>query len=94
VFDREVLRVFGPDASGGENDLFALASRLSGGAPALRFDCGTDDFLLESNRAFAAHLKELGVGHEYEEFRGGHDWGYWDEHVREGIEFHRRSLGI
>jgi len=94
AFDSEVRRVFGADSQGGENDLFALASRLSGGAPALRFDCGTDDFLLESNRVFAAHLKELGVGHEYEEFPGGHDWGYWDEHVREGMEFHRRNLGI
>jgi S-formylglutathione hydrolase FrmB len=93
-FDREVLRVFGPDPSGGEDDLFALASRLSGEAPALRFDCGTDDFLLDSNRAFAAHLSELGVAHEFQEFPGGHDWGYWDEHVREGIAFHRRSLGI
>jgi putative tributyrin esterase len=94
AFDSEVRRVFGADSSGGPDDLFALASSLGDRAPSLHFDCGKEDFLLDSNRAFAAHLSELGMGHEYMEFPGGHDWGYWDEHVREGIAFHRRSLGI
>jgi len=63
-------------------------------APALRFDCGLDDFLIESNRSFHAHLDKLGVAHEYEEFPGTHDWGYWDEHIQEAIAFHCKALGI
>jgi putative tributyrin esterase len=79
-----------------ENDCFALASRLKGRkTPAIRFDCGLEDFLLEEhNRPFAAHLRRLGIPHEYEEFPGGHNWAYWDEHIQEAIRFHCRALGI
>jgi putative tributyrin esterase len=95
AFDDEALRIFGEDSAGGENDLFALVGKLRPSKmPLLRFDCGTDDFLIESNRAFDRHLQGLEVGHQYQEFSGGHDWGYWDEHVREGIAFHCRNLGI
>jgi putative tributyrin esterase len=76
------------------NDCFSLASRLKGKrAPAIRFDCGVDDFLLDQNRAFAAHLRKLGIAHEYEEFPGGHSWDYWDLHVQEAIRFHLRAMG-
>lgn len=72
-----------------------LASALpSGAAPAIRFDCGVDDFLIEQNREFHRHLDSLGIPHEYEEFPGGHSWDYWDEHVQEAITFHRHVLGI
>lgn len=72
-----------------------LASSLSPeAAPAIRFDCGVDDFLIEHNRAFHAHLETLGIAHEYQEFPGGHSWAYWDEHVQEAIAFHCRTLGI
>jgi len=63
-------------------------------APAIRFDCGIDDFLIEQNREFHRHLESLDIPHEYEEFPGGHSWAYWDEHVQEAIAFHRRTLGI
>ena len=63
-----------------------------GRIPAMRIDCGTDDFLLDQNRAFHAQLESLHVPHEYQEFPGGHDWGYWDKHVQEAIAFHARNL--
>jgi len=55
--------------------------------PALRMDCGREDFLIENNRRFHAHLKRLGYAHEYEEFDGAHDWDYWDAHVRDTLRF-------
>lgn len=74
---------------------FALAEKLGKSqAPAIRFDCGIDDGLLESNREFHAHLEKLGIPHEYEEFPGGHGWEYWDEQVQEAIAFHCMELGI
>jgi putative tributyrin esterase len=77
------------------DDPFALAACLAkSDAPAIRFDCGTEDFLLDHNRDFDAHLTALGIAHEYEEFPGSHNWGYWDEHVQEAIAFHCRALGI
>ncbi len=89
-------RLLGTNKARRENDCFALATRLKGKrTPAIRFDCGLEDFLLEEhNRPFAAHLRRLGIPHEYEEFPGGHDWAYWDEHIQEAIRFHCSVLGI
>ena len=91
----ELRRILGDSPEGGKDDLFAIARGLAPEqAPAIRFDCGADDGLLQHNRDFHAHLDTLGVVHEYEEFPGAHDWGYWDAHVQEALEFHRRALGI
>jgi S-formylglutathione hydrolase FrmB len=94
--NREFRKIVGPDPAGSEHDLKVLARRAleAGTVPALRFDCGTDDFLLEHSRMFHAFLEELGVPHEYAEFPGAHTWDYWDIHVREALDFHCRHLGI
>jgi S-formylglutathione hydrolase FrmB len=92
---REVRAIFGPNPQGGDNDLFALAQKVKRAKlPALRIDCGEDDFLIEHNRSFHAHLKALDIAHEYEEFPGEHTWEYWDAHVQESIAFFVRQLGI
>ncbi len=41
------------------------ARPIPGALPAIRFDCGTEDGLLEENRVFHAHLEMLGIEHEY-----------------------------
>ncbi len=92
---REMTRLFGENAVGGENDPFALAQNADKSAlPALKIDCGTDDFLIEHNRNFHAHLEKLGVAHGYDEFPGAHTWDYWDKHVQEALLFHREHLKI
>ena len=70
-----------------EEDCFALSAR-SGAKPAIYFDCGVDDFLLEQNRKFHAHLDQLGVPHVYAEHPGNHNWAYWDEHITTALDFH------
>jgi len=50
--------------------------------------------LLEDNRTFHNTLEKLGYPHEYEEFPGAHDWGYWDVHVQKAIAFHARNLKL
>ncbi len=95
----ELRLIFGPlgkrNSHRAENDPFALAENLSPEhAPALYFDCGTEDSLLEGNRKLARHLTRLGIAHEYREFPGAHDWGYWDEHIRDSLAFHCRVLGL
>lgn len=76
---------------GGRYDCFRLASRLKragkGKRPAIRFDCGTDDFLLAHNRRFHAHLDKSGIPHEYQEHPGNHSWAYWDTHIQETLSF-------
>lgn len=93
--EAERLLIFGSDPRGTEHDLTTLAARAlsTGAVPRLRIDCGTEDFLLEDNRAFHRTLTELEVDHEYEEFPGGHAWGYWDLHIREALAFHTQAMG-
>lgn len=94
-WQREFARVVGADPVGGPNDLYALAAGLENSRrPALRIDCGVDDFLLEDNRAFHAFLTETGYPHDYVENAGAHEWGYWDRHIQEAITFLARPLGI
>jgi S-formylglutathione hydrolase FrmB len=94
---QEARRIFGERPRGTRHDLVHLAkvAKESGAAmPAIRMDCGREDFLLEDNRRFHAELERLGVGHEYEEFAGAHTWAYWDQHVVEAIRFHVRALNL
>ena len=60
--------------------------------PPLRFDCGTDDPLIEANRELHRALTRMDVRHEYQEFPGGHDWPYWTEHVRQTLAFCKTVL--
>lgn len=92
-FLEEFLPVFGSCVPGGANDLLRLAAEANP-LPALRFDCGTEDFLLESNRFYHKLLTEASVPHEYEEFPGDHNWAYWDEHIQEAIAFHLKHLAL
>lgn len=77
-----------------EYDVFRLAEAAGGGddTPALRLDCGLDDVLLASNRAFHAHLDKLGIAHEYAEHAGGHNWQYWRDHFGETLDFVLRHV--
>ena len=91
----EVTRIFGKSPKGGKDDPFALVETIDHGRiPPMRIDCGTEDFLLDQNRGFHAHLDSLRIPHEYQEYPGSHNWAYWDEHVREAIAFHARNLGL
>jgi putative tributyrin esterase len=62
-----------------------LANRTQ--LPAVRFDCGLSDPLLEKNRALTKALRAVGIPHEYHEFPGGHDWPYWERHLVESLLF-------
>ena len=89
----ELERLWGPSPTGTDYDLMTLARKLpKKQRPKLRFDCGVDDFLIEHNRKTHRDLTEMGYAHEYQEFPGTHNWAYWDEHVKEALAFHRKSL--
>ena len=55
--------------------------------PPIRFDCGSDDELLGYNRELRDHLVSKNVQHVYQEFPGGHEWSYWQEHVSETFKY-------
>lgn len=87
-------RIFGENPEGSDKDLFALIQKVDRAQlPRLWLDCGVDDFLIEDNRAFHAHLEKLGIPHIYHEFPGAHTWDYWDEHIQQVLQFVMESLG-
>lgn len=91
----EYQPVFGPDPRGSSDDVYHLAETVDRALlPALRVDCGVDDFLIEDNRRLHRHLDQLGITHEYAENAGAHDWAYWNRHVLETIAFFCRALGL
>ncbi len=75
---------------------FALADRLAGGdapRPAVHFNCGTGDHLLDCNRRFRNHLARLGIEHHYEEFPGEHDHAYWQSRLPAALAALATELG-
>ena len=50
--------------------------------PQIIMACGTEDFLIEPNRAMHRFLEEQGVDHIYEEDEGIHDMNFWSKSVK------------
>jgi S-formylglutathione hydrolase FrmB len=95
AWGKEMLRIVGDAAAGGPNDLYTLSKAIEPEKrPALRIDCGTDDFLINDNRAFDGHLNEIGYDHIYTEYPGAHNWAYWDVHIQDTLAFLADKLGI
>ena len=60
--------------------------------PALRFDCGTEDFLIEPNRTLHTALEQANIPHTYEEFPGEHTWPYWEQHLADTLIFFAEKI--
>ena len=78
---------FGDLSTAAERDVNpeVLAHKLkAAGAkiPEIYMACGTEDFLIEPNRAMHRFLEEEGVPHEYHEAPGIHDMNFWSEHIQ------------
>jgi S-formylglutathione hydrolase FrmB len=74
------------------NDVLELAEALqrarpAWSGPALYLDCGTDDFLYDSNTRVRSFLREVAVPYEYHEQPGGHSWEYWTARLPEVLRF-------
>jgi S-formylglutathione hydrolase FrmB len=93
---REELRlIFGDSTAEGGNDVFRLAEQMDRSLlPAIRLECGAEDYLLEDSRKLHAHLESLGIPHDYAELPGKHSLSGWDPHVPAGVAFHKRALGV
>jgi len=79
-----------------ENDLFKHFSDLPperfNALPFIYFDCGTEDFLINTNRALSELLLRRKIPHEYRQLPGAHSWGYWDAQVQEVLRLAARRL--
>lgn len=55
--------------------------------PAIYMACGTEDFLIEENRAFYRFLKNESVDVEYIESPGVHNWDFWNAYLEPSIKW-------
>jgi putative tributyrin esterase len=75
---------------GSDKDLEALITMIKeekGTVPKIYLACGTEDFLIESNRKYRDFLISQGVEHTYVEDKGIHDWNFWDEYIEKALEW-------
>jgi len=76
-----------------DGDVIDIMIRNKSKLPALRFDCGNTDLLIEANRELHQQLIEENISHQYEEFSGGHEWPYWQEHLAKSLKFFDQHCG-
>ncbi len=55
--------------------------------PDFRFDCGTEDILIEFNRNLHQRLLENNIRHSYKENPGAHQWDYWRTYIEDSLLF-------
>ena len=74
-------------AESDNNPEYLLKKQIAAGKkiPEIFMACGTEDFLLEPNRAFHKFLEEQKVQHTYCESSGIHDMRFWQEYAEKFI---------
>jgi S-formylglutathione hydrolase FrmB len=62
-----------------QHSVVNMVPQLKASPVKILFDCGVDDFLIESNRELHRRLITEKVPHEYVERPGAHTWPYWGD---------------
>jgi putative tributyrin esterase len=94
-FRANLREVFGEESSRTrtEGDVFALLdSSHETPYPYFYLACGTADFFLDTNRAFALQLSSRKLAYEYHETAGGHSWKYWDTALQPMLRAVERTI--
>jgi S-formylglutathione hydrolase FrmB len=70
-------------------DLLSLAKNIHDEPikPKIYSACGTEDFLREENKRFNEEMKKLNFQFTYEEWTGNHNFYFFDEALKRGLEF-------
>lgn len=91
LFVEESLKCYAQDNVIDE-DVFATFKHYRAQLPPVRFDCGTNDLLIQYNRDLHRKMEEAGISHIYEEYSGGHEWAYWTKYVVTTLKFFAGQL--
>lgn len=75
-----------------DEDLLETILKYRHQLPPLRFDCGTDDLLIEYNRKLHQSLIAAGIKHSYKENPGEHEWPYWEKHIGDSLRFFAKII--
>ncbi|MGJ8523654.1 hypothetical protein R84981_002366 [Carnimonas sp. R-84981] len=80
----------GQSPKGSDDDLLTLVKQFSAApdtVPKLYQWCGTEDFLYQPNQDFLSAARAAGVGVDYSEGPGDHQWRYWDAQIARVIDW-------
>lgn len=94
-FRAKLLEVFGNERGPqrAENDIFMLLNNSRQNSyPYFYLACGTEDFFVDTNRAFVLQLSSRKLGYEYHETPGGHAWEYWDGALNPMLQTLERAI--
>lgn len=89
-FSQTLVPVFGEELEiPNEEDLFYLAEQTESAPLKPRiFTCvGTEDFLYKENVMFKEKLENLNYDFTYVQSKGEHCWDFWDEHIKQVLEW-------
>ncbi len=75
-----------------DEDLLATFEHYRHQLPPIRFDCGTNDLLINYNRDLHQKMEKEGILHIYDEYPGSHEWPYWSEHIITSLKFFAAQL--
>ena len=74
--------------AGTDGDLWHLLDRIDpSSAPALHISCGTEDVLIDENRAFREAAQRRGLTLTVDFGPGAHDWAYWDARIQDVLDW-------
>jgi S-formylglutathione hydrolase FrmB len=78
-------RIFGGrEIAGSPDDLFWLVRQADPSTlPSLYVACGTEDVLVDDNRAFVDACSTSGIPVTSSFGPGAHDWAYWDDRIQD-----------
>ena len=85
-FVEESLKSYAQDNAADE-DVYDTFIAYRDKLPPIRFDCGTQDLLVNYNKALHKKMERAGIPHLYEEYLGGHEWNYWSAHIVKTLKF-------
>ena len=80
-----------------EDDIVELAKKVGSQLvkPDIYTSCGTEDHFYLYNRRFRDEMTKLDLEHTYEEWAGSHDWIFFNEALKKGLNWwENRKLEI
>ncbi len=89
-FIEDLKAMFGPDLDAGEEyEIMRLMEKTPCGCkPEIFHCCGTEDYLYHQNKVFSEQMQQWGAfKYTYREWKGGHKWAFFDEFLRQALEY-------
>lgn len=91
-----LARLLGPKGSGNPNwakySAIDNIEKLKQAATPIIICCGSQDYLIEANRAFARKCTDMGIDFVYMESPGKHERDYWRRTLPEQLRFFRKYV--